>query len=458
MKVVVCGAGQVGFNIARYLAGENNDVTVIDSAPQLTRKIGDTLDVQAVTGYASRPDVLERAGAGDADLIVAVTYADEVNMVACQVAHSLFNVPTKIARVRDQSYLLPVYGDLFSRDHMPIDHIISPEIEVARNIARRLHVPGAFDMIPIADGRVRVIGVHCDEHCPVLNTPLRQLTGLFPDLNITVAAITRDGRHFIPVADDQMISGDDVYFFADENHLPRAMSVFGHEEKEARRIIIVGGGNIGLRLAQDIEAEETGVSQKVIELDHARAEEIAGALQQGTVINGDSLDPEILEEANVTLAETIVAVTNDDEVNILTSMLAKRFGCQRSVTLINKTTYQPLIPALGIDAVVSPRGITISTILQHVRRGRIKAVHSLQEGFGEVIEAQALETSPLVGKPLQEANLPQGVIIGAVVRGSEVVIPRPSTEIKPEDRVCLLAATDVVKQIERMFSVRLEFF
>ncbi len=458
MRVVVCGAGQVGFNIARYLASESNDVTVIDSAAELTRKISDTLDVRAITGFASHPTVLELAGTSDADMIVAVTYSDEVNMVACQVAHSLFNVPTKIARVRSQSYLNPVYGGLFSRDNMPIDHIISPEIEVARNIARRLHVPGAFDMIPLADGRVRAVGVRCQENCPIINTPLRQLTGLFPDLNITIAAIIREDRAFIPNSDDQMLQGDDVYFFAEVGHLPRAMAAFGHEEQEARRIVIVGGGNIGFRLAEEIEEEGAGVSIKLIEFDQARAREIAGRLRQGVVINGDALDPEILAEANVGSAETIVAVTNDDEVNILSSMLSKRIGTERSVTLINKATYQPLIPSLGMDSVVSPRGITISTILQYVRRGRIKAVHSLQEGFGEVIEAEALETSPVVGKPLRQAKLPQGVIIGALVRGEEVVIPRPGTEIKANDRVILLAQSDVVKKIERMFSVRLEFF
>ncbi|UEM23453.1 Trk system potassium transporter TrkA [Skermanella mucosa] len=458
MKVIVCGAGQVGSNIARYLATENNDVTVIDQSPELIQKISDTLDVQAMVGFASHPNVLEQAGAADADMIIAVTLADEVNMVACQVAHSLFNVPTKIARVRNQSYLAPIWADLFSREHMPIDVIISPEIEVARAVARRLQVPGAFDMIPLADGKVRVIGVICSDNCPILHTPLRQLTGLFPDLNLEVVAIVRNDKPIIPGGDDQMLPGDEVYFVADTRHLSRAMAAFGHEETEARRIIILGGGNIGLCLAEELEAKHPQVSARIVEVDRGRAQYIAQRLNRTMVLHGDGLDPEILEEANVRAAETVVAVTNDDEGNILASLLAKRYGCQRAITLINKTTYSPLVTTLGIDAVVSPRTITVSTILQHVRRGRIRAVHSLREGFAEVIEAEALETSSLINTPLREIKLPTGVIVGAIVRGEEVIIPRPSTVIKPHDRVIILAAVGQVKKVEKMFAVRLEFF
>ncbi|QJE72886.1 Trk system potassium transporter TrkA [Aerophototrophica crusticola] len=458
MKVIVCGAGQVGSNIARYLASEGNHVTVIDQSPELIQKISDTLDVQAMVGFASHPNVLEAAGATEADMIIAVTLADEVNMVACQVADSLFNVPTKIARVRHQSYLQPIWRDLYSRGHLPIDVIISPEIEVARAIGRRLQVPGAFDMIPLADGKVRVIGVVCGQNCPVINTPLRQLTGLFPDLNIEVVAIVRNDKPIIPSGDDQMLAGDEVYFVADTNHVARAMSAFGHEEPEARRVIIVGGGNIGLCLAEDIEEKHPQVSARIIEMDRKRAQIVAQRLTRTMVLHGDGLDPEILEEANVRASETVVAVSNSDEGNILASLLAKRYGCQRAITLINKTTFQPLVQPLGIDAVVSPRSITVSSILQHVRRGRIKAVHSLREGFAEIIEAEALETSSLINTPLKEVRLPEGVIVGAIVRAGQVIIPRPSTVIKPNDRVIILAAVGQVKKVEKMFAVRLEFF
>lgn len=458
MQVIICGAGQVGSNIARYLAGEHADITIIDQSPELIAKISDSLDVKGVVGFASHPDVLERAGAPDSDMIIAVTYADEVNMVACQICHSLFDVPTKIARIRHQSYLEPMWADLFSRDHLPIDVIISPEIEVAKAISRRLEIPGAFDVIPLADGKVSLIGVHCTEDCPILDTPLRQLTDLFPDLHIVVVGLWRDGTGKVATGLDELLAGDDVYFVAETAHLNRAMAAFGHEEKEARRIIIIGGGNIGLNLAQRLEADNPRVLCKIIELDKKRAELVAQTLDRSVVLHGDALEAEILEQANVAESETVVAVSNDDETNILSSLLAKRFGCKRAVTLVNATSYGPLIGSLGIDTVVSPRAITVSTILQHVRRGRIRSVHTLSEGFGEVIEAEALETSSLVGVPLREANLPQGVILGALVRDGEVVIPRGGTIVQTGDLVVLFAATQAVKKVEKLFAVKLEFF
>lgn len=458
MKVIVCGAGQVGFNIARHLAQENNDVTVIDQSPELIRRISDTLDVQGVVGHASRPDVLERAGASDSDMIVAVTYADEANMIACQVAHSLFDIPTKIARVRHQSYLQPVWANLFSREHLPIDVIISPEIEVARAVVRRLQVPGAFEMIPLAGDRVKLLGVRLDEACPLINTPLRQLTQLFPDLNIVIVGLMRAGEAVVPSGDDELLAGDEVYFVVDATQQERAMAAFGHEETEARRLLIFGGGNIGLFLAGELERTYPNLNVKIVENDPVRAQTIAGQLKTTMVIHGDVLDSEILEEANAAITETVIAVTNDDETNILSSLLAKRMGCERAVTLINKSDYEPLISSLGIDVAVSPRNITVSTIIQHVRRGRIHSVHALRDGFGELIEAEALETSPLVGAPLREVNLPQGVLIGAIVREDEVISPRGHTVIQAKDRVVLFAKADVIRKVEALFSVQLEYF
>ena len=458
MKVIVCGAGQVGFNIARHLAGEGNDVTVIDQRPELIRKISDTLDVKGVVGFASHPDMLENAGAADSDMVIAVTFADEVNMVACQICHSLFNVPTKIARVRHQSYLEPMWRDLFSRDHMPIDVIISPEVEVARAVVRRLQVPGAIDVIPFVNGRVSLVGVHCSADCPVVHTPLRQLTELFPDLGMLVVGILRGDRIIVPNGDDHMIPGDDVYFAVDTEHIERALAAFGHEEEEARRIIIVGGGNIGMFLASQIEESFPDVNLKVIEIDGEQAKAAADRLKHGVVLHGNALDREILEEANVAATETIVAVSNDDEVNVLSSLLAKRYGAKRAVTLINNSSYGPLVSSLGIDVVVSPRDVTVSTILQHVRRGRIRAVHSIRDGLAEVIEAEALETSPLMGTPLREVKLPAGIIVGAIVRGDEVIIPNGDTVIQTKDRVIILATAGQVKKVEKLFSVSLEFF
>ncbi len=458
MRVIVCGAGQVGLSIAHQLAREANDVTVIDNDPEIAQKLSESAEVRCLVGGASLPDVLDEAGAKNTDMVIAVTYSDEVNMVACQVAHSLFDVPTKIARVRAQSYLDPIWADLFSRDHMPIDVIISPEIEVARAISRRLFVPGAFDSIPLADGKVRVIGVRCNDDCPVINTPLRQLTGIFPDLNIVVVGILRHDQTIVPTAEDQMLAGDEVYFVADNDHVGRAMVVFGHDEHEARRVIVAGGGHIGQFLARLIREEHPGVNTKIIEANKEQAERAALSLPDTTVLNGDALDPELLREANVSITEAMIAVTNDDETNILASLLAKRHGCERALTLINNMDYASLITTLGVDAVVSPRAITVSTILQHVRRGRIRAVHALREGFGEIMEAELLETSSLVGKTIREADLPEGVLFGAIVRDGEVVIPRSGTPLRAGDRVVMFVATEAVKEVERLFAVRLEYF
>ena len=458
MKVIVCGAGQVGFNIARYLSQEDNDVIVVDQSAELAKKIGNSLDIKAINGFASEPSVLEQAGAPDADMLIAVTQSDEVNMIACQIAHSLFDITTKIARVRKQGYLDPKWMNLYTRENMPIDVIISPEREVARAVSSRLQVPGTFDMISLVNDKVKLVGVRCDEGCPVVNTPLRQLTQLFPDLNVTIVGVARQEQTFIPTADDQLLEGDEVYVVVDSSHVQRTLSIFGHEEPEARRIVIFGGGNIGLFLAQQIEAEQPSVNIKVIEADKSRAELVARNLKRSVVLNGDVIDPEIMEEANVSLAEAVIAVTNDDQANILASLLSKRAGSGRAITLVNNTTFEPITPALGIDVAVSPRNITVSTILQHVRRGRIDSVHTLREGFGEIIEAEAIQTTSLVGTPLSEADLPVGVLVGAVVRGDEILVPRGSTVVNVNDRIVLFAAADAVKQVEQMFSVRLEYF
>jgi trk system potassium uptake protein TrkA len=303
-----------------------------------------------------------------------------------------------------------------------------------------------------------LVGVRLNADCPVVNTPLRQLTQLFPDLNVRIVGIVRAGDPVPPVGDEQLMPGDEVYFVCDHEHLDRAMAAFGHEEREARRIVVFGGGNIGQFLTQQIEAENPSVNIKIIEIDKTRAEIAARNLKRSVVLLGDVLDSDILEEANVSAAEAVVAVTNDDETNILAALLAKRQGSARAITLVNSEAYAPLVPDLGIDVVVSPRHITVSTILQHVRRGRIHSVHTLRDGFGELIEAEALETSPLVGQPLGESDLPDGVLVGAVVHDGEVIIPRSSTVIQTGDRVVLLAPAEAVRQVEKMFAVQLEFF
>lgn len=458
MKVIICGAGQVGFNIAQYLAKQHNDITVIDWSEELVDKIRGSLDVQAVCGYASDPDLLDHVNAKDAEMLIAVTSSDEVNMIACQVGATLFNVPIKIARVRNRSYLKPEWSDLFGAEKLPIDFVISPEVEIAQAVFRRLQIPGAFELIPFADGQIQVVGLRLEENCPVVNTPLKQLSELFPDLNITVMAIVRGKKLFIPSAGDHMEVGDSIYFAADKGHVERAMTVFGHEEKEARQVVIVGGGNVGLYVAQLIEEKTPRLSIKIIERDKERANFIAGKLEKATVINGDALDNEILKEANIQKAETVIAVTNDDEVNILSSLLAKRLGALRAVTLINKPVYGPLITSLGIDVYLDPKETTVSKILQHIRKGKIRNLHTVRYGEAEILEAEVLETSPLLGKSLKELDLPDGIVAGAVRRGDEVIMPRGGTVFEINDRVVLLALSSIIKKVEKLFAVRVEFF
>jgi trk system potassium uptake protein TrkA len=458
MKVIVCGAGQVGYNIARYLAVAGNDVTVIDQRAELTTKISESLDIQAITGHASHPDTLQQAGAEDAEIVIAVTHADEVNMVACQVAHSLFNVPTKIARVRQQSYLEPRWQDLFRREHMPIDVIISPEREVAHAIALRLEVPGATSVTPFADGKVRLIAARCGSDCPILDTPLRQLTFLFPDLHMIIVGITRDDTFFVPGGDDHLIAGDEVYSVIDTTHIERAMRAFGHEQEKADRIVIAGGGNVGLFLAQELEHGWPGASIAMIEGDADRARLIADKLTRTVILHGDARDKEILDEANLRSAGAIVSVTNDDEVNIMAALLAKRAGCRTALTLVNNNAYGSLLGSLDIDVMINPRETTVSSILLHVRRGRIRSAYTIRDGEAEVFEAEVLETSPLAGQAIRDARLPTGVVVGAILRDGQVQVPRAETVIRTGDRVVIIARAQAVKKAEKLFAVRIDYF
>ncbi len=458
MKVLIAGAGQVGYNIARYLATAGNDVTVIDQRQELVQKIGDNLDIQAMAGYASHPSVLDSAGAADADLMIAVTQRDEVNMVACQVAHSLFNVPTKIARIRQQDYLHGRWQDLFRRDHLPIDVIISPEVEVARAIAASLEVPGALNVVRFADDLVRLMAIRCHEDTPVIETPLRQLTFLFPDLHVVCVGIVREGRFFIPDADDQIFAGDEAHLIVETSHLSRVLPAFGYQEQRNERIVVAGGGNVGLFLAAEVENQLPGVGLKIIENETSRAEFVADQLRRSVVLRGDARDRELLEEANIVAAEALVAVTNNDEINIMVSLLAKNMGCQRSLALLNTGAYNEISREVGLDVVINPRDITVSRILQHVRRGRIRSVHTLRDGEVEIYEAEALETSPLVGKPLRELRVSGGIIVGAIIREGQVLMPRGDTVIKARDRVVTVARSDMVKRVEQLFAVRVDYF
>ncbi|MCP8893426.1 Trk system potassium transporter TrkA [Shinella daejeonensis] len=458
MRVIICGAGRVGYGIAERLSEEGNDVSVIDTQPSLIAAITETLDVRGHVGHGAYPDVLAKAGADQADMIIAVTLFDEINMVACQVAHSLFNVPTKIARIRSQSYLAPEYADLFSRDDIPIDVAISPEIEVGKMVLRRISFPGATDVVRFAEDRIMMIAIECMEDCPVVETPLKQLSELFPDLNATVTGIFTNGRLFVPTSTDRLHSGDLAYVVCDRDHVRRTLALFGHEEKEAARIVIAGGGNIGYFVANAIEDYQPRTRLKIIENDRERAIAIADKLRHAVVLHGSALDRKMLLQADIQSADLVIALTNNDQINILGSVMAKRLGCKQNLVLINDPSYQDFTKSLGIDAQINPRAVTISGILQHVRKGRIRAVYAVQQGSAEVIEAEALETSPLVGRPLRETELPEGVRIGGIYRDKAFVRPNGDTRIKARDRVVLFATASAVRHVEQLFRVSIQYF
>ncbi|SFI29696.1 Trk system potassium transporter TrkA [Jannaschia pohangensis] len=460
MKVIICGAGQVGWQIARHLSGERNDVTVVDNNADLVARATDTLDVQGITGFASYPNVLERAGAEDADMLIAATHSDEVNMVTCQIAHSVFTVPRKIARLRAQSYLSAMRSGLYRRDHLPIDVVISPEREVAEAALRRLRAPEAFDIVDFLDGAAQFVGLHLDENCPVLDTPLRQLSELFSTLRAVVVGVRRadKGRLFAPEPGDQLKAGDQIYVLCHSDDLSRTQEIFGKKLKKQERIVIIGGGNVGLAVARALEAAPERIRAKMIERNRTCAERAAEALERTIVLSGDGLDIELLREANIDKADAVLTVTDDDKTNMLAAVRAKAAGCRKTIALINDPTLVPLLDPLGIDAYVNPRQTTVSSILRHVRHGRVRNVYSVGDSEAEVIEAQVLSTSSMAGKAVRDIDFPEGVLVGMIRKSAGVVRPEASTVIEEGDVITLFALSADVPEVERLLQVQVDFF
>ncbi len=458
MKVIICGAGQVGWQIARHLANEKNDVTIIDRNADLVRRATDTLDVQGFAGFASYPNVLEKAGAEDADMIIAATHSDEVNMVTCQVAHSVFNIPRKIARLRAQSYLDAIYADLYRRDHLPIDVVISPEREVADAALRRLDTPSAFETEFFLGGTAQLIGIRVDEDCPVVNTPLRQLSDLFSTLRAIVVGIRRDGNLFSPESGDQIYPGDACYLFSHVEDVARTLEVFGKQKDIQKRVVLVGGGNVGLAVASHLENSPARIRAKVIEKDRSCAERAAELLEKTIVLHGDGLDENLLREANIDRADAVLAVTDDDKTNILAAVRAKALGSKMSVCLVNDPTLVPLLEELGIDAHINPRATTVSSILRHIRQGRVQGVYSIGDAEAEIIEAVVLSTSPIAGQKIRDIDFPEGVLVGAIRKGNELIIPKGGDQIDDGDSLVLFALSEDVAAVERLLQVTIDFF
>ncbi len=458
MKVIICGAGQVGWQIARHLSSENNDVTVVDNNPELIARATDTLDVSGVTGFASYPNILEQAGAKDADMIIAATFSDEVNMVTCQIAHSVFSIPRKIARLRAQSYLDVIYSDLYQRDHLPIDVVISHEQEVADAAVQQLASPATFETEPFFGGGVHLIGITVGENCAVLATQLRQLSELFSTLRAIIVGIRRAGVLFVPKADDELIDGDQIYVCTHNQDLSRTLEIFGKKAKKQERVIIVGGGNVGLRVAQALENGQTRMRAKVIERNRACAENAADVLERTVVLHGDGLDMDLMEEANLQSTDALLAVTDDDKTNLLACARAKAAGCPMVVALINDPSLTTLKETLGIDVFINPRATTVSSILRHIRHGRVRSVYSVGDAEAEVIEAQVMSTSPIAGKRIRDIDFPAGTLIGSIKKGEDILRPSGNTKIEEADLVVIFALSDVIPEVERLFQVNIDFF
>lgn len=456
MKILILGAGQVGASVAGILAGEANDITIVDRDPVRLRELQDRLDLRTVVGYASHPEVLERAGGEDADIILAVTNSDETNMIACQIAYTLFHTPTKIARVRAVEYLSR--PGIFAQEALPVDVLISPEQLVTDYVQRLIEHPGALQVLEFADGRVGLVAVRAYYGGPLVGNQLKALREHMPGVETRVAAVFRHDKPIIPEGDTVIEADDEVFFIAAKKDIRKVMGEFGRLDRPVKSIVIAGGGNIGKAVAQ---ALENSYQVKLIERGTARAREISEELDRTIVLLGDAADEELLLEENIDSTDIFCALTNEDEANILSSMLAKRLGARKVMALINRASYVDLVESSTIDIAISPQQATISGLLTHVRRGDVVVAHSLRRGAAEAIEAVAhgdAKTSKVVGRAIEEITLPPGTSIGAIVRGDQVLMAHHDTLIEAEDHVILfLVDKKYVSQVEKLFQVGVTF-
>ena len=454
MNIIICGAGRVGYTIAKLLSEQNHSITVIDQSSEDIQKINDSLDVRAIVGKATYPSVLEKANAAEADMIIAVTKNDEINMLICQIAFSIFNVQKKIARIRSKDYLNPKFSKVYNKENLPIDVIISPEIEIAKSIQRKLEAPGALDNVNFAHNKIRLLEILVNENCPLINIPLNEITKKFPKLEANILGVIRKEKFIILKKNDVMKKDDKTYVIINSDQMQQTLLAFGHEEKISTKILIIGGGNIGFNLAKNIEQSFESARIKIIEKDKSRAEFIANELNNSIAINGNGLDEDVLSEANLEEIETVLALTNDDEDNLMVSVLVEKFSKEkRTMALINKPNYSLLQSSLKIDDLIEPRMNTVSSILKHVHKGTIETAYTILNGEYEVIEAEIIETSELINKELNNSNLPDGIRIGAILRGEDIIIPRSNFIFKKEDIVVFLAKRDQLPVVENMFRI-----
>ena len=454
MNIIICGAGRVGYTIAKLLSEQEHSITVIDQSSEDIQKINDSLDVRAIVGKATYPTVLEKANASEADMIIAVTRNDEINMLICQIAYSIFNVQKKIARIRSKDYLNPKFSKVYSKENLPIDVIISPEIEIAKSIQRKLEAPGALDNVNFAQNKIRLLEIFVEKTCPIIDIPLNELTKKFPNLEANILGVVRKDKFIILKKNDVMKKDDKAYVIINSEQMQQTLLAFGHEEKIATKILIIGGGNIGFNLAKNVEQSFEDARIKIIEKNKERAELIANELNNSIIINGNGLDEDVLTEANLEEIETVIALTNDDEDNLMVGVLVEKFSKdKRTMALINKPNYTLLQSSLKIDDLIDPRMNTVSSILKHVHKGTIETAYTILNGEYEVIEAEIIETSELINKELKEANLPEEIRIGAILRNEDIIIPRSNFVFKKKDIVVFLAKRDQLSIVENMFRI-----
>jgi trk system potassium uptake protein TrkA len=454
MNIIICGAGRVGYTIAKLLSEQDHSITVIDQSSEDIQKINDDLDVKSIVGKATYPSVLEKANAEDADMIIAVTRNDEINMLICQIAFSIFKIGKKIARIRSQDYLNPKFSLVYNKENLPIDVIISPEVEIAKSIQRKLEAPGAIDNVPFADNKIRLLEIDVNEKCPLINIELNKITKKFPKLEANILGVVRDEKFVILKKNDVLKLNDKAYVIINSSQMQLTLDAFGHNEKISNKFLIIGGGNIGFNLAKNLENSLDSARIKIIEKNKERAEYIANELNNSLVINGNGLEEDVLKEANIDDTETVLALTNDDEDNLMVSVLVEKFSKdKRTMALINKPNYSILQSSLKIDDLIDPRMNTVSSILKHVHKGTIETAYSISNGDYEVIEAEIIDSSELIDKELKNSNLPENIRIGAVLRKNDIIIPSSKFIFKKKDIVVFLAKRDQLPVVENLFRI-----
>ena len=454
MNIIICGAGRVGYTIAKLLSEQDHSITVIDQSSEDIQKINDDLDVKSIVGKATYPSVLEKANAEDADMIIAVTRNDEINMLICQIAFSIFKIGKKIARIRSQDYLNPKFSLVYNKENLPIDVIISPEVEIAKSIQRKLEAPGAIDNVPFADNKIRLLEIDVNEKCPLINIELNKITKKFSKLEANILGVVREEKFIILKKNDVLKLNDKAYVIINSSQMQLTLDAFGHNEKISNKFLIIGGGNIGFNLAKNLESSRDSARIKIIEKNKERAEYIANELNNSLVINGNGLEEDVLKEANIDDSETVLALTNDDEDNLMVSVLVEKFSKdKRTMALINKPNYSILQSSLKIDDLIDPRMNTVSSILKHVHKGTIETAYSISNGDYEVIEAEIIDSSELIDKDLKNSNLPEYIRIVAILSKNDIIIPSSKFIFKKKDIVVFLAKRDQLPVVENLFRI-----